>query len=128
MALTGRLALVAALAAAAMLLVPTTGALVLLVNAVLLALVLVDIALAASVGSLALSRQGARATRLGEPATVSLLVSNSGRRPARTQVRDAWSPSAGATPRVHTVTVPPGERRRVDTLLHPTRRGDRHPS
>ena len=128
MALTGRLALVAALAAAALLLVPTTGTVVLVVNATLLALVLLDIGLAASVGSLVLSRRGVHATRLGEPATVSLLVSNGGGRLARAAVRDAWSPSAGATPRVHHVNVPPGERRRVDTVLHPTRRGDRRPS
>jgi uncharacterized protein (DUF58 family) len=128
MALTGRLALVAAVAAVGLLLLPTTGALVLAVNAVLLTLVALDIALAAGVGTLTLSRRGATAARLGEPATVSLLIGNGGSRVARAMVRDAWSPSAGATPRVHHVTVPVGERRRVDTVLHATRRGDRRPA
>jgi uncharacterized protein (DUF58 family) len=127
-ALTGRLALVAALAAVGLLLVPTTGMTVLFVNAVLLLLVAVDVALAASVRALQLTRHGARAVRLGEPAEIHLLVANGGSRAARTTVRDAWSPSAGASPRIHRVTVPPGERRRVTTVLRATRRGDRRPA
>jgi uncharacterized protein (DUF58 family) len=57
---------------------------------------------------------------------VTLLVENAGRRRVRGPLRDAWSPSAGATTQRHRVDIPPGERRRVTTVLLPTRRGDRH--
>jgi uncharacterized protein (DUF58 family) len=40
-------------------------------------------------------------------------------------LRDAWPPSAGAVQTRHQVDVPAGERRRVVTVLRPTRRGDR---
>jgi uncharacterized protein (DUF58 family) len=41
-------------------------------------------------------------------------------------VRYAWPPSAGAHTQRQAVEVPSGERRRVTTVLRPTRRGDRH--
>src|SRR6185503_7971010 len=50
---------------------------------------------------------------------------NAGRRRVRGLLRDAWLPSAGATPRTQQIDVPPGERRRLVTTLVPTRRGDR---
>jgi uncharacterized protein (DUF58 family) len=40
-------------------------------------------------------------------------------------LRDAWLPSAGATPRAQPIDIPPGERRRLVSTLTPTRRGDR---
>jgi uncharacterized protein (DUF58 family) len=129
MALTGRLAAIAFAAALALLVAPGAGwAVFWLVNAALVALVVADLALAASVHRLALSRSGATSTRLGEPAEVSVTVANAGSRTARLAVRDAWPPSAGATPRVHRLAVPAGERRRVTTTLLPTRRGDRKPA
>ena len=63
--------------------------------------------------------------RLHERATTTLEVDNTGRRPLRGMLRDAWVPSAGATPRTHRVVVPRDERRRVVTALDPTRRGER---
>jgi uncharacterized protein (DUF58 family) len=128
MALTGRLALVAGTAAVLMLLVPTTGATVLAVNALLLVLVVVDVALAGTVRDLTFARSGPTAVRLGEEVALGLVVVNAGRRRLRGQVRDAWPPSAGATPARHDLDVPPGERRRLETRLRPTRRGDRTPA
>jgi uncharacterized protein (DUF58 family) len=88
---------------------------------------LVDVALAAPVSSLELTRAGDVSCRLGERAEVRLAVVNRGRRRARGVLRDAWVPSAGATPRAHPLDVPPGERRVLATTLRPTRRGDRSP-
>jgi len=125
MAITGRAGLLAALGAAVVLALPGRTASIVGVNAVIALLVLLDIALAGSVRSLRISRDGASSVRLGEPATVRLSVVNSGSRIVRASIRDAWPPSAGASPRVHHVTLPPGERRRVASTLVPTRRGDR---
>ena len=86
---------------------------------------LVDLALAPSTGVLELSRSGDSKVRLGETATTDLLVTNTGRRRVRGVLRDAWQPSAGAGPDRHRLDVPGGERVRLRTPLHPTRRGDR---
>jgi uncharacterized protein (DUF58 family) len=98
---------------------------VLALAALLATLVVVDLVLAGSVRALLLSRAGDLSVRLGEPATVTLLVTNPSARRVRGLLRDAWPPSAGARTTRHRVDVPPGERRRIDTVLHPTRRGDR---
>lgn len=66
-----------------------------------------------------------RSVRLGESTTETLTVVNTGRRPARLQVRDAWQPSAGATGERFTVDLGAGRRRRLRVELTPTRRGDR---
>ncbi len=124
MALSRRLALLALLGA---LVVALTGSIwtVLAVNAVLLIGVAADLVLAGSVRSLRLSRSGDTAVRLGEPADVTLRISNPGTRRVRAVLRDAWPPSAGvARPRT-SVDLPPGERRVITTELLPTRRGDR---
>jgi uncharacterized protein (DUF58 family) len=127
-ALTGRLAALAAVVAGLFLALPGADARAFwLANAALAALALLDVLLAASVRRLSLSRSGATSVRLGEPATVTLTVGNGAGIVARLAIRDAWPPSAGATPRVHRVRVPAGERRRLDTSLLPTRRGDRRP-
>ncbi|MGZ4669192.1 MAG: hypothetical protein ACXVX3_11765, partial [Blastococcus sp.] len=125
MALTGRagaLALVGALVVG--LLVPSGWGLLATVG-VLLVLIAVDLALAGPVRPLQLARDGAHAVRLGESATVTLTVANPSGRRVRGVLRDAWPPSAGAAQTRHRVDVPPGERRRLDTVLRPTRRGDR---
>ncbi|MBA9007891.1 DUF58 domain-containing protein [Thermomonospora cellulosilytica] len=124
MAVTGRLGLLAALGAAAPLVWPSWWTLWTLWG--LLALgVLADLALAGNVRGLALHRAGDTSVRLGETATVALVVENTGRRRVRARLRDAWPPSAAASPRVTRIDVPAGERRRVETRLTPTRRGDR---
>ena len=87
---------------------------------------LADLALAGAVAEVRLARDVSAPVRLHETGETTLTVTNTGRRPARGLLRDAWVPSAGAAPRVHPLDVPPGERRRLRTSLTPTRRGDRH--
>ncbi|MEV5712153.1 DUF58 domain-containing protein [Actinoallomurus sp. NPDC052274] len=124
MALTGRAGLLAVLGAVVLVVVPSWWTL-LAVDGVIVALVVADLVLAGNVRRLRLHRSGDTNVRLGEEATVSLIVENPGPRRLRARLRDAWPPSAGASPRTSTVTIPPGERRRVETRLVPTRRGDR---
>jgi uncharacterized protein (DUF58 family) len=126
MSLTGRLGLLALAGALVVgLLVPSLPGL-LAVNGLLLAAAALDLVLAGSVRRLRLGRDGDTAVRLGEPASVTLTVDNPGPRRVRGRLRDAWPPSAGARQTRHRIDVPPGERRRLTTALHPTRRGDRH--
>lgn len=126
MAVTGRLPLLLLLGLLPVLVAPSLRT-VLAVAAVAAAAVTLDVLLAASVAGLRLSRSGDVRCRLGEPATVDLLVSNPGRRPARGVLRDAWPPSAGAAPPRHALDLPAGRQRLLRTTLHPTRRGDRVP-
>ncbi|TDQ51955.1 DUF58 domain-containing protein [Actinorugispora endophytica] len=92
----------------------------------ILAVLLVDLALAANSRAVRFERSGDTSIRLGESAAVSLVVANPGPRVLRATVRDAWRPSAAAAPRTHEVVVPAGGRRRVGTTLTPVRRGDQH--
>lgn len=87
--------------------------------------VVTDIALAADPGSVRLRRDGPRATWLGQPATVGLVVHNTAQRTLRATIRDAWVPSANANPYQHHVVLPPGGAGRMATTLSPARRGDR---
>ena len=127
MAITGRTVALLLAGVAVVALSPAPGVTFVLVNLAVLALVGVDLLLAGSVRSIRFSRSGPTAARLGQPVPLVLAVANEGRRVLRAQIRDAWPPSAGAQPRVHRVTVPAGERRFLQTMLHPTRRGDRTP-
>ncbi|KRV47648.1 hypothetical protein AQ490_04420 [Wenjunlia vitaminophila] len=130
MAITGRTAALAALGALLVGLLMPRWLGVLVVAAVLLAGILLDLALAAAVRPLRLDRTGDTTIRLGEQATVNLTITNPGRLPLRALVRDAWPPSSWApgtevTASRHRLTVPAGERRRLTTVLRPTRRGER---
>jgi uncharacterized protein (DUF58 family) len=125
MAITGRLVLLALLATVLAALTGSVGV-VLVVDAVLLAVAGLDAGFAGSVRVLRLERSGDTAVRLGEPATVGLRVTNPGPRRVRALVRDAWPPSAGAVNPRQRLAVPPGERRRMTVALLPTRRGDRY--
>ncbi|WP_030201331.1 DUF58 domain-containing protein [Streptomyces sp. NRRL S-87] len=130
MALTGRTALLAALGSIPVGLLEPSWTGLLAVNAPLALACACDYALATPVRSLRLTRSGDTTVRLGETAEVRLTVANPGRRPLRARIRDAWPPSswpAGTGPETsrHTLSVPPGERRRLTTRLQPTRRGDR---
>lgn len=127
MALTGRLGLLALLGAALVALLPSGWTLV-AVEGLLAVGVVVDLALAAPVRPLRLSREGDSRVRLGQPAASTVTLLNPGDRTLRAVVRDAWSPSAGASPRTHTLVVPGGAARRFTTDLLPTRRGDRLPA
>jgi uncharacterized protein (DUF58 family) len=124
MVLTGRTALLAALGALVVgFAVPSmTG--VLIVSGIVLVLCLVDAALASPVRPIRLHRTGDRTVRLGESATVSMYLTNDGRR-LRGMLRDAWPPSAGAIGERTALDVEPGGGRRIDLTLRPTRRGDR---
>ncbi|PPK97813.1 uncharacterized protein (DUF58 family) [Kineococcus xinjiangensis] len=92
---------------------------------VLVLLLLVDLALAASPRKLRLEREVPPSVRLGEVCHSLVTVTNAGSRRARGLLRDAWQPSAGARGERHRVDLPPGERRRAATALRPTRRGER---
>lgn len=92
---------------------------------VVLAVVVLDVALAPSPRRLVVRRGGDTSIRLGQSAEVWVSVASGARLTARCRVRDAWVPSAGATGGVTSVVLAPGQRRRSTTVLHPTRRGDR---
>ncbi|WP_394360774.1 DUF58 domain-containing protein [Amycolatopsis sp. SB7-3] len=124
MAVTGRLGLLALLAAPVVGFLLPSWAGIGLAAAVLLLVVVLDLLLAGSVRRLQFARSGATSVRLGEECEVTLTVANPGGRPVRAWLRDAWPPSAGADDR-HRLTLPAGERRVVTTRLLPTRRGDR---
>jgi uncharacterized protein (DUF58 family) len=91
----------------------------------LLLLCLLDLALAGALRDLRLAREGARQVRLDDTCEVALLVTNTGVRTVRARIRDAWVPSAGASPYQHDIDLPPDSTARLVTRLHPTRRGDR---
>lgn len=125
MVLTWRAGALVLAGAVVVLLAPLGGLTPWLVEAALVVGVLVDLLLAGSVRRLRMARAGDVSTLLGETATVRLGITNPGRRRVRGLLRDAWPPSAGPTPRRASIDVPAGERRWLETSLHPTRRGDR---
>ncbi|MGV9689397.1 DUF58 domain-containing protein [Streptomyces sp. NPDC003444] len=130
MALTGRTALLAALGSLPVGILAPSWTGMLAVNAPLSLAILCDYALAAPVRTLQFTRSGDTSVRLGDAAEVQLTVTNPSRRRLRAQLRDAWPPSSWlpgteqASSR-HRLAVPAGERRRLTTVLRPTRRGDR---
>jgi uncharacterized protein (DUF58 family) len=123
MVVTGRLV---ALAAVGVLLTAWSATALLLYAAGLAFVALADAALAGRIAGLRVQREPSAPVRLRERGETTLMIANAGRRQVRAVVRDAWVPSAGATPRRARVIVPAGERRRVITSLVPTRRGERH--
>ncbi|MFC5141689.1 DUF58 domain-containing protein [Actinomycetospora rhizophila] len=129
MAVTGRFALLVALGALVVGLLWPSGTGVLVVSGVLALTAVADALAAVPVGTLRLDREqdpdAVTTLRLGTSLAVALRVANPARRRAVVLLRDAWEPSAGATPSRHRLVVPAGERRRVVTTLTPTRRGDR---
>ncbi|MFI1397890.1 DUF58 domain-containing protein [Streptomyces sp. NPDC020681] len=130
MALTGRTALLAALGSLPVGILAPSWTGMLAVNAPLSLAILCDYALAAPVRTLRFTRSGDTSVRLGDSAEVQLTVTNPSNRRLRASLRDAWPPSSWLTGTEqalsrHKVTVPAGERRRITTVLRPTRRGDR---
>ena len=83
-----------------------------------------DAGLAASPRGLRYTRSPDISTRLGQQVNAGLRIDNGGRRRFRGEIRDAWPPSAGATPRAHAVVVPAGAQHYIHTTLRPVRRGD----
>ncbi len=84
----------------------------------------IDIALAASPRAVTVTRRVPKRTRIGEPVPVSVAVQNHGTRTLHAVIRDAWQPTAGASPERPQLEVPPGERARVAIPLLPRRRGE----
>ncbi|MEU1487004.1 DUF58 domain-containing protein [Streptomyces sp. NPDC005752] len=130
MALTGRAALMAALGSLPVGILAPSWTGILAVNVPLSLAILCDYALAAPVRTLHFTRSGDTSVRLGDTATVQLTVTNPSRRRLRAHLRDAWPPSswteeAEQASSRHRLAVPAGERRRLATLLRPSRRGDR---
>lgn len=123
MTLTWRAVVLAAVGVPLVLLLPSTGT-VLVWALVCVVLCVVDASLAASPRQVAVQRDLPPSVRLTEPATSTLTLTNVGNRRLRGLVRDAWPPSAAAERDRHTVAVAAGDGARVRTVLHPTRRGD----
>jgi uncharacterized protein (DUF58 family) len=123
-ALTGRTVLLVLLGAGAVALAPGLAT-TLAWLAVVAAGVGVDLLLAGSPRALVLERRPSGPVRLGEATEAVLVVTSTGRRHLRGVLRDAWAPSAGAHGARHRLDLRPGERRRLVTVLRPTRRGDR---
>lgn len=90
-----------------------------------LALLSLDLLLAASPRQLAAERVVPARVRLGESVDARLFLTNTGTRALRGVVRDAWQPSAGPARNRAVVALPPGERRAFSTVLTPFRRGER---
>jgi len=112
-------------------------------EAVLGAGIALDLAQCGRPQDLEFTREGDTTTRLGTQARVSMLVRNGGPKHLHGVLRDAWTPSAGngiggvntdagtsgsspIEPR-HALDLAPGAAQRIDTMLTPTRRGDRKP-
>jgi uncharacterized protein (DUF58 family) len=123
MTLTGRAAL-AAVAGGLVVLGFGTAIALLIVNAVLLSAILADLCLAGSNAGLRLARSGDARIHLGQSGTISLAMTNAGRRRLRGQVRDGWRPSAGAAPARAGIDLRPGGRVTLTITLSPSRRGD----
>jgi uncharacterized protein (DUF58 family) len=123
MALTGRAAAAALLGALAVLGFRTWAALV-AVNAVLLAAILADLMLAASVRRLGVTRSGDTRVLLGESAPVAVTVHNPDHHPLRAQLRAAWPPSAHPEPGQVALVAAAGGCGHGQHA-HPDRRGDK---
>ncbi|WP_125079620.1 DUF58 domain-containing protein [Mycobacterium sp. P7213] len=123
MILTGRAALIALLCAVPIALAPWPAAAFAMLLAGLTTAVLLDVALTTDPATLHIDRSMDNAVRLGQTIPTTLWIVN-GDSPFRGQLRDAWSPSACATPRSHPLELAAGQLSRVVTELRPTRRGD----
>ncbi|HSR83024.1 MAG TPA: DUF58 domain-containing protein [Streptosporangiaceae bacterium] len=123
MALTGRAALLALIGTLAALLLRTVAGVV-VVDSLIAAAIVVDVALAGGVRQLQISRSGDTRIMLGELGATTLTIANPSRRTVRGLVRDAWQPSVGASGRAE-ISIPPRGRATVTTTLQPTRRGDK---
>ena len=85
----------------------------------------VDVLIAGSPRRVAVQRTLPARVRLGADAAAELLLTNTGSRSIRGDVRDGWEPSAGIDRSRASLVVPAGERRRITAALRPWRRGER---
>ena len=95
----------------------------LVVEALLLAVLLVDAVACVAPKRIAVHRDVAESTTLGERIALSWLVENHSPRSVRVTVTDALWPSLGAERRQVSATLHSGARLRARTELQPTRRG-----
>ena len=127
MFVTARLVLLAGLGVVPLVLLGTLGVspwFVLLGWLLLLtALTVVDVLSTASPKLLEVTRRLPERARRFETVEAAIVVRNLGGRRLRGIVRDAWQPTAGATPQRAKVDLPPGEARRATFALLPRRRG-----
>ena len=123
MAISGRFVLLALVGLAPVTLFPDWGT-VLLVCLVLCSVLILDLSLAANLRKVAVERALPGNVTLTSSTEAVLTIGNTGSRPLRALVRDAWQPSAGAQNARQRMDVPAGERRRMKVLLRPARRGD----
>lgn len=126
MVLTGRTALLALIAVLPIALSPWPARVFVALLGALAIAVVVDIALAAGIGTLRFARSPDSSARLGQQVDSGLLIHNDGRRRFRGHIRDAWPPSTRARPRIHALDIPAGQSRQVNTVMRPLRRGDQH--
>ena len=84
-----------------------------------------DVALAADPRAVEVDRSAMARARQGEQVTTTVALVNLGRRALRGLLRDAWEPTAGASPERIRIEVPPNERRTYTVPLLPRRRGER---
>ncbi|MGA5462859.1 DUF58 domain-containing protein [Mycobacterium sp. NPDC050041] len=124
MVLTGRAGLVALAFVLPIALSPWPAAAFVVLFGALVAVLALDVALAASTRGLRMHRSGEASARLGQPVDAVLTVEHPGRRRFRGRVRDAWPPSARGEPRAHQLEITAGQSVRVITRLRPSRRGD----
>jgi uncharacterized protein (DUF58 family) len=124
MAISGRFVLVLALGAVPIILTDLPWLLVAWTLLLLIATA-IDIAVAGSPRSVSIAREVPARVRLGETVESRVQLANTGARTIRAVVRDAWQPSAGASPARRRIVVPTQERRSFVTSLTPFRRGER---
>ncbi|MEV6215486.1 DUF58 domain-containing protein [Nocardia sp. NPDC051833] len=125
MVVTGRFALLAAIAGALVMFLIPSWVGVVGASAALLALAVFDIALTARADTLTLTRDPLTVVRLGRATEVELVVTNTGTATVRGMLWDAWPDSARAEYRTHRLDLAPRTRIRLRTGLTPTYRGDR---
>ncbi|MGM7666287.1 DUF58 domain-containing protein [Microbacterium sp. A93] len=88
------------------------------------ALLIVDVAAAASARTVTVARRVPGRARMGEAVDAQVSVHNHGTRTLNALIRDGWQPTAGASSQRLQATIPAGERRRVIVPLVPRRRGE----
>lgn len=87
-------------------------------------LAVLDAVVAASGKLVRVTRDRPGRTLLDQPVTVRTLLHNTGTKRVRGLLRDAWQPTAGAPAERAKIDLPAGERRAVDLVLRPRRRGE----
>jgi uncharacterized protein (DUF58 family) len=123
MALTGRAALTALTGALVIVAFRSVAALI-VVDALIVGAIAADLLLAAPVRPLVVSRSGDTRILLGQAGSVTVTVHNRSGRRLRGLLRDAWRPSAGATPYRVRLSLSAWANGSVVTRLEPRRRGD----